>query len=146
MSKIAIDRRMALFYMYFLISCVAIGACGYFFVKRTGIVTPQHSAQTPQLSYYDLPQMTVSLGGGGSDGQIMLDVSLGVSSEDMTILEGYQPKITDKLTWYLSQESKYNITHPQSTEWFRDELLRQVNSVGAPVKVRTLRLKELVIM
>ena len=127
---------------------VALAVCGYYMADRIGLIkhpVPVAHGFISDMAYLDLPRMTVSLGGAGSV-HVRVDIALEVARKDIPTLEGFQPRITDKLNAFFSKVQLDEIEEPASMPFLRQEMLRQINSVTAPIPVHDLMLRQLVIM
>lgn len=127
---------------------IALAACGYYWVRSTAPVAhpaPIAHGFVTDMTYIDLPRMTVSLGAGGST-QVRVEISLEVARKDVAIVEKYQPQITDRLNRFFSKVSPDEIEEPNSLTLLRDDLLWQVNGTGMPVPVHDLMLKQMIVM
>jgi flagellar basal body-associated protein FliL len=127
---------------------MALAALGYYVVHKSSFVEG-HPAQATHsfasdLAYYDMPRMTIVVGGG--DVHMRIDMALEISKKDMQIVEGYQPRMTAKLNSFLSTLGSERVREAQMLPWLRAEMLAQVNSVGMPVPVHDLLFRQLVVM
>ena len=109
-------------------------------------VVPGHALFATDMAYYDLPHMTVAMAAGSAASHVRLDISLEIASKDVMIVEGFQPRMTDTLNRYLSHLRPDQIARPNAMPWLREELLKQVNSVGSPVPIHDLTFRQFVIM
>ncbi|MDR3424623.1 MAG: flagellar basal body-associated FliL family protein [Alphaproteobacteria bacterium] len=149
MSKNASRSRMVQIYVACVLLFVGLAACGYLVADQAGLIkhpAPVAHAFVSDMTYVDLPRMMVDVGSKDSSAQVQVDISLEIASKDKAILEGYQPRITDKINDFLSQEPPEEIARFSSTPWIRQELLRQVNGVGSPVPVYDVLLRQMLIL
>jgi len=127
---------------------VSLAALGYYVANKYSVtgVQPTPSARTfaTDLTYYDMPRMTISVGSGSV--HMRVDVALEVAKKDVSIVEGYQPRMTAKLNSYLSTLSPERMQEAKLLPWLRAEMLAQVNSVGIPVPIHDLLFRQLVVM
>ena len=137
---------------YFYVGCVCVflllATCGVYIADQTGVISRKSTLPPEEVSsvaYINLPRMTVSLGANGAV-LASVDISLEVSSKDVLKLMGYQPRYCDRLNGFLLSVRPEQLQNLASTPWMRQEMLYQINSVGAPARVHDLFLTNLVIM
>lgn len=128
---------------------VALAALGYYVANRYSLAAVQPPPEASRafatdLTYYDMPRMTITVGGG--DVHMRVDVALEVAKKDVSVVEGYQPRMTAKLSSYLSTISPERMQEAKLLPWLRAEMLAQVNSVGMPVPIHDLLFRQLVVM
>ena len=150
MSAPATKQRIVYFYIAYMTLFAILGLCSYFMANKAGLIgAPKPASNSPRVfisdvAYFDLPRMIVSIGAGGT--QMRVQISLEVARDDLPALEGYQPRITDRLNGYFSRLEPKELTRPGYLPFLRQEMLRQINDAGAPVPVHDLMLRQLVIM
>jgi flagellar basal body-associated protein FliL len=115
-------------------------------LQTTMQATPGKALFTTEMSYYDLPRMTVAMAEGPDAAHVRLDISLEIANKDKIVVEGYQPRMTDTLNHFLSTLRPEQLQRPNVLPWLREELLKQVNSVGSPAPVHDLTFRQFVIM
>jgi flagellar basal body-associated protein FliL len=153
-------KKISYFIPAYALLLAIMAVFGYYALRNdastgtlAGTQVASHGFHT-DLAYYDLPRMTVSIGGnnasnggGGSTApRVRVDISLEVASKDIRVIDGFQPRITDRLSNFLSQLTPEQIETPSSTTWLREQMLRQINAAGSPVPVHDLMFRQLVIM
>jgi hypothetical protein len=129
----------------------ALAIIGYYLADEVGLV--HHRAPLTQkfatdLAYYDLPRMMIGLNGNGEHGatHVRIDLSLEIAKKDVPILEGYQPRITDKVSDFLATISPDRMQEMQYMPWLHKEILKQVNASGSPAPVHDVILRQMLIM
>ena len=128
---------------------VVLSVFGYYMADRSGLI--RHAVPTvghgfvSDMAYFDLPRITMSFGSSNAT-HLRVDIALEVARKDIPALEGYQPRITDKLNVFFSKVPLREIEDPAAMPFLRQEMLRQINGVTAPVPVHDLMLRQLVIM
>jgi flagellar basal body-associated protein FliL len=134
-----------------------LAALGYYALENANFFsTPEANASHgfhSDLAYYDLPRMTIAVGSGGEPGgggaiapRVRIDIALEVAIKDVRVIDGYQPRITDRLTTFLSHLTPDQIEQPGSMPWLHEQMLKQVNSAASPVPVHDLMFRQLVVM
>jgi flagellar basal body-associated protein FliL len=156
MKRNAEKSRLQLLYIASMAVLLALAAFGTYWVSEkelTPIAPPVPNKTEPDkaaniitnMAYLNLPRMTVSLGKGGTM-QVRMDISLEVAPEDLLVLEGYVPQIVDKLNAFFPKVKFEELDQPHAMFLFHKNMLWQVNSIGMPVTVKDLTLKNMILM
>jgi flagellar basal body-associated protein FliL len=139
--------RMAWVYAAIIAGFVVLAAYGGFILVGAGKTPPQNQQiAVVEKTYYKLPSIVVDMTGSGKSSRVQFDISLEVARTDMRILEGYQPRITERLNDYLSNAHFDAFNHRNSLVRMRQEMLQEVNNAGAPVTVYDLILRKIIVM
>jgi hypothetical protein len=121
--------------------------CGYY-LSYQSTAAHRHDAVThnftTDLTYYDMPRMTILLGGGAQT-QVRLDLSLEVAKKDVAVVEGFQPRIADRLNGLFLHINPDDFRSSTDLPWLRQQMLSQVNN-ATPVPIHDLLLRQMVIM
>jgi len=126
-----------------------LAALGYYAMDKTGMV--MHAVRVKQdfatdLTYQDLPRMTVTLHGDSSGMHVRLDLSLEVAKKDVRVIDGYQPRMLDRLNGFFGSVDPERLRQTRFMPWLHQEMLKQVNSVGSPAPVRDVVVRQMLIM
>jgi flagellar basal body-associated protein FliL len=149
MFKSASKSRLMQLYIFVLLVFAGLASCGYFFAEEAGLIkrpAPMTHKFVSEMAYIDLPRMIVDMGHKGSLSQVQVDISLEIADKDKYVVEGYKPLITDKINNFLANEKPEEIERISKMPWLRHEILRQINSAGAPVPVYDVFFREMFIM
>ena len=146
------NAKLSNFALSYTMVVTVLLVLGFYAAGRAGIIptelkhTAGHPSFATEMTYYDIPRMTVAMSSGGGGAHLRLDISLEVANKDRDVVEGYQPRITDKLNKYISTLRPDQLERPNAMPWLREELLKQINSVGSPVPIHDLMFRQFVIM
>jgi flagellar FliL protein len=97
--------------------------------------------------FYDLPDLLVNLNSTGRKASFLkISVSLEVESKgDVSRLQAVMPRIIDNFQVYLRELRVEDLRGSGGIYRLREELLARVNSAAAPVKVRDVLFKEMLV-
>lgn len=147
------NKRMILFVASYVAIFTALGLFGYMLLKQEQEIHQVAQVLATKkvvtdLSYYDLPRMTVAVNNveGGSSSRLRVDISLEVARKDMVYVTSLQPHITAKLREKLANITVDRDELAHSVPVIRADLLHAINSEVMPVPVHDLLFRELVIM
>ena len=116
--------------------------------KNKHIDRPKH-IENPffsDMTYMDLPRVNVALGKGIDTTHVRVNIALEVTKKDLPIIEGYQPRIMDKLSLYLGSLTPEQLRMAGTSSIMRQSLLQKANAAGAPVPIHDLFFEQIVIM
>jgi len=97
--------------------------------------------------FYDLQELLINLNTGGRKSRFLkIRVSLELASEaDKPKLEGVMPRIIDNFQTYLRELRIDDLKGSAGMYRLREELLIRVNAAAAPVKIKDVLFKEMLI-
>lgn len=97
--------------------------------------------------YYTLPEFLVNLNSGGKQTSFLkMTVILELESQlDVLSLEGDLPKLMDAFNTYLRELRSSDLSGSAGIQRLREELLLRANNSVAPVKVRDVLFKEIIV-
>ena len=97
--------------------------------------------------FYDLPDLLVNLNSSGRKASFLkISVSLELESQgDVPRLQAVMPRIIDNFQVYLRELRVEDLRGSAGIYRLREELLVRVNSAAAPVKVRDVQFKEMLV-
>ncbi|MDD3029193.1 MAG: flagellar basal body-associated FliL family protein [Alphaproteobacteria bacterium] len=146
--------RIVQFYAVAVLLLLCLLSAGYFFADRAlhasapqedvGIQSEAQKTFISDMTYVDLPRLTVSFGGGLSN--VQLDIALEVARDDIPVLEKYVPQIVDRFNAFFPHVPFENVREARFVFSLRQDLLRQVRSIGMPIPVHDLMLHKLLIL
>ena len=142
-------HRMRFYLVAYICVFAVLAVLGRYTALRIGFIKPpatEIQTFSTDLTYFDMPRMTVAVNGSQGTTKIRLDLSLEVSKKDMRYVERFQPRMTDRLTSYFEHADPILLTSVKSMPLLRADILRQINAVGMPVPVHDLLFREMVIM
>ena len=108
--------------------------------------TPLSKVIASDMTYYDLPRLSIALQKGDESAHMQMDIALEIPKNNLETIRGYEPRILDRLNSFFAKVSPSQIRRPDALPWLRSEVLNQVNSVGAPALVHAVLLRQLVII
>ena len=138
-------RKIIAIYVLTVMVLVSLTVCGYYYssyekIKKSTLNT---SGFSTDMAYYDLPRVNLTMGHNGAAAHIRVDISIEVSKKDMIIVQGYQPRIVDKLNIYLSNLDPAVMRRVSAAVQLRHDMLDEVNRIGMPVPVHDLLLRQM---
>lgn len=97
--------------------------------------------------YYSLPEFLVNLNSGGKQTSFLkMTVILELESQlDVLPLEGDLPKLMDSFNTYLRELRSSDLSGSAGIQRLREELLLRANNAVAPIKVRDVLFKEIIV-
>ena len=133
-----------------------IGAAVYFFggggseaVAEAGEHAPVTAVHLPSehTSFFSLPDIIVNIQTpDGTPAYLKLSVALEVDQPDaQTIIEPVLPRVIDQFQTYLRELRVEDIRGSAGVMRLKEELLRRVNFALAPLPVRDVLLKEMIV-
>lgn len=101
----------------------------------------------PPAVFFDLPDLLVNLNTTGRKASFLkLSVSLELShAEDLPKLQAVMPRIIDNFQVYLRELRVEDLRGSGGIYRLREELLARVNSAAAPVAIRDVLFKEMLV-
>jgi flagellar protein FliL len=104
-------------------------------------------AAVPVAVFFDLPDLLVNLNTTGRKASFLkLSVSLELErSDDLARLQAVMPRIIDNFQVYLRELRVEDLRGSSGIYRLREELLTRVNTAVAPVKVRDVLFKEMLV-
>jgi len=141
--------RIPLFVVFYAGVFAALALLSYFVAIRS--TAPQHIVSAKpytfatDFTYIDLPRMAVSVSGNNNMVHMQIDIALEVAKKDAPILDGYKPRLVDRLNRFFSKLRPSQVTSPDSLPWLRGELLKQVNDADLPVSVHAVWLQRFIV-
>ena len=118
---------------------------------QSGSATESAQEGVPQPArpgvFYDLPDLLVNLNSSGRKASFLkISVSLELESQsDVARLQAVMPRIIDNFQVYLRELRVEDLRGSAGIYRLREELLVRVNSAAAPVKVRDVLFKEMLV-
>ncbi|MGE5201536.1 MAG: flagellar basal body-associated FliL family protein [Acidobacteriota bacterium] len=124
------------------------GLLGKFLGSSAPESAGEAAAQPPRPGvFYDLPDLLVNLNSTGRKASFLkISVSLEVETQgDIPRLQAVMPRIIDNFQVYLRELRVEDLRGSGGIYRLREELLARVNSAAAPVKVRDVLFKEMLV-
>jgi len=146
MKKLHANR----FVIAYTIALLSLAAVGYYFeIYRPHAAV--HKAATQQyfstdLTYYDLPRISMNMKSSSKTGHVNIDISLEVAKKDAWRLEDFKSRITDRIVTYMYKQELDQMRPPKDIAWLHRDLLRVINTANQPVVVHDVLFRQFVIM
>ena len=156
-SKFGGKRRMIIFGGAGLLVVAATGGVLYF----TGIVGKLLGSKPPETAdaadapapppkpsvFFDLPDLLVNLNSTGRKASFLkISVSLDLEDQaDVARIQAVMPRIIDNFQVYLRELRVEDLRGSGGIYRLREELLARVNSAAAPLKVKDVLFKEMLV-
>ncbi|HMK68409.1 MAG TPA: flagellar basal body-associated FliL family protein [Stellaceae bacterium] len=116
---------------------------------ETAAASAQEAAPQPVKPgvFFDLPDLLVNLNSNGRRASFLkISVSLELESQaDVSRLQAVMPRVIDNFQVYLRELRVEDLRGSAGVYRLREELLVRVNSAAAPVKVRDVLFKEMLV-
>ena len=141
--------KIPLFIVFYTGLFVFVAVLSYFVASKRSEL--EHSKTSKAYSfatdfvYVDLPRISVSVNGGNDRVHMQIDLSLEVTKEDASILEGYRPRLVDQLNRFFGGLHPNQVTSARSLPWVRSEILKQVNHADLPIPVHAVWLQRFIV-
>ncbi|GAB6054242.1 flagellar basal body-associated FliL family protein [Magnetospira thiophila] len=103
--------------------------------------------QVEQAVFYDLPELLVNLSAGGRRPvYLKMRISLELATlAEQTQIEGVMPRVVDSFQVYLRELRMDDLQGSAGMYRLEEELLTRVNAAVAPIKVKDVLFKEMLI-
>ncbi|HSK42049.1 MAG TPA: flagellar basal body-associated FliL family protein [Arenibaculum sp.] len=98
--------------------------------------------------FYDLPDLLVNLDGAGGRRQNFLKISISIEvarQDDLNALDGVLPRIIDNFQVYLRELRLEDLRGSAGIYRLREELLMRVSRAAAPVEIRDVLFREMLV-
>lgn len=147
-------KKLVLFIVLPLLLLVGGGAAVYFsgvLDVLAGSGEPAASAEPAPAGpgvFYDLPDLLVNLNSTGNRRQNFLKISVSIEiarQEDVPALEKVLPRIVDNFQVYLRELRLDDLRGSAGIYRLREELLMRITAAAAPVKVKDVLFREMLV-
>lgn len=129
-----IDRRDLLFLLVYFGFLILMGVLAYTFGSDKIKQNVLQNSNIP--TSYEAPSLTVNISSVSTRvGSLKMEMSLKVASKDTENLKAYMPRIVDRLHSCMARSSVEEVTNNHSFALFRENLLREMNTVSGPVRI-----------
>ena len=150
-AAIAPPRKLNKFLVGYALSLVTLALLAYLFTSRHDTAADGGSllkTYASDVSYVNLPRVSLNVGSGSGahPGRLRMDLSLEVDKKYAAQLEGYVPRITEKLADYTRTLDFDEISQPQAAQLIRKFLIEQANTAGSPVPVLNVLFRQYIII
>jgi len=104
-------------------------------------------ATPPEITYYDLPDLIVNIqSADGTPAYLKLSTSLELDRpEEKAGITAMMPRIVDQFQGYLRELRIDDLKGSAGVLRLKEELLRRINAVAQPYRVRDVLLKEMIV-
>jgi len=136
------DRSDLLFLLVYFAFLIAMGFFAYSFGSDK---IRQNTLQNQNAPVnYAAPSLTVNIASVTTHvGSVKMEMSLKVATKDTENLKSYMPRIMDRLHSCMARSSVGEISDRYSFSLFRENLLREMNTVSGPVKIMDIYVTKL---
>lgn len=145
-------RKINFFIVGYVLAFVILAFVGYKLSDNEQVTTAYHKMVTREyfetdLAIYDLPRINVNLTGiDGKTARVRIDISLEVAKADMARLDGFRPRITDKVISYMRSQNIDEITPPEAMRDLHESLLKVVDGASRPIPVHDVIFRQFLVM
>lgn len=104
-------------------------------------------ATPPNVTYYDMPDIIVNIQGADSaPAYLKLSVSLELDNpEEKAGITALAPRVVDQFQSYLRELRIDDLKGSAGVVRLKEELMRRINAVAAPYRVRDVLLKQMIV-
>ena len=150
-SSIARNQQVAIFLIAYFSAVGIIAWAGYYFyadytLHAEHVRLKQNERHQSDLTYVDLPRISVSLSSEGGSGTVRMDITLEVEGKYATQVEGFRPRIMDRLIHYTKTLSYDDLARPKSIIWLKPDMLQEVRSASSPAPVKDIIFREFIVL
>lgn len=130
------------------------GGGGYYAVSSGMILAPESQVaeakaepedDLPDIAYVEMDPLTISLAPGSANRHLRFRTHIEVPREYEADVELVKPRITDVMNSYLRALETADIESPSALIRIRSQLLRRIQVVTGPGRVRDLLIMEFVL-
>jgi len=121
------------------------GAGGYFFFMKPKADPHAEAAKPKQVSFVDLPELTINLSTAASERQQFLKVKIALEVGDAKVAEEIKPvmpRVLDTFQVYLREMRANDLDGSAAMYRLKEELMRRVNVAIHPAKIDAVLFKE----
>ncbi|MEX2649291.1 MAG: flagellar basal body-associated FliL family protein [Alphaproteobacteria bacterium] len=107
----------------------------------------EHAGEAPAIMFFDLPDLLVNLNTSGRQNSFLkIQVALELDAEaDTTLLTTLMPRIVDSFQVYLRELRPEELKGSEGLYRLKEELLIRVNKAAAPVQVRDVLFRSVLV-
>jgi hypothetical protein len=145
-------HKITLFLSAYILALGIFAWTGYYFYadytmhSRLQNPTMSNHFQT-DIAYVDLPRITLTLPASAmGEGNIRMDITLEVENKYAAQVEGFRPRIADKLIHYTRSLNYKDLARPNSTLWLKPDMLSIVNNVSDSVPIRNIIFRQFLVL
>jgi flagellar protein FliL len=137
-----------------LVVLIGAAAGAYFFFfsgedkdKKKDSKESSDTAAVEKPVFYEMQEILVNLTTGtGKPSFLKMKVTLELSKqEDVPVIEGYMPRITDSFNTYLRELRPSDLSGSAGLYRMREELIVRLNQEVAPAKVNNILFREILV-
>lgn len=144
--------HIALFLLAY-VSAFAISAwAGYYFYADYALHKVHHKEAETQrfqsdMAYVDLPRISVTLSSAnGHAGTVRMDVTLEVENKYVAQVQGFRPRIADRLIRYAQTLNYDDLAAAKSIVWLKPDMLQEIQDSGTPAPIRDIIFREFIVL
>ena len=155
LNKLLGKRKLILIGAAGLLLLLGAGAIATYFLTRhspaeatmTADAAPPIPATPPQVTFYDVPEILVNIQtADGTQAYLKLGLSLELDADtEKAGIQVLMPRLVDQFQSYLRELRLEDLKGSAGIARIKEELLRRVNVVAAPYRVRDVLLKEMIV-
>ena len=139
------DNRVLLFAILYMTVLIGLAFFAYSFVEEN-FDEMRSLAPSEKHGFYELPSFTVDVAASGSNtNSVHMEVSLKVNPRDIVKLQGYLPRIIDRIQTYMNTLRSEELRAFSNFTLLHEDLMLQLNKVSGPVRIMGIIIRRLVI-
>lgn len=145
-------RRINFFIVGYWLAFFLLALTGYY-MSEAKVAKTYHNFLTngyfaTDLAMYDLPRINMDLttDDGGRKTRVRMDISLEVAKKDMLRIEGYKPRITDRIIMYMHSQNFEGVSPPEVMRRLHENLLSVIAASSEPVAVHDIIFRQFVVL
>jgi len=144
--------RISRFIVAYVTVLAMLSIIGYYYAGASSN-KPDHAPSarsdnyfSTDLAFFDLPSITLNLGGEDGTSHIDLDVSLEVAKKDMRRIEDFGPRIADRILFTMRRQHTDQLQTQKDMAKLHTEMLNDLNTNVMPIPIHDVIFRKLVIM
>ena len=99
------------------------------------------------VTFVDLPRLNLVVPSAhGSRGRLRMDITLEIDKKYALMLQGYTPRISERIESYAQAINIEDVTPPKATQQLRQDLLQEAATGGFPVPIIDVIFRQFVML
>lgn len=139
-------RHLVLFLIIYLSTLFVAASISYLVGNKNINLTHSFFSNARGTVMVNIPRARMDLAKvSGSSNSVRMDISLEVADKDVERLEGYLPRIMDRIQTHMLTVRPQEIKDGKGLQWLRDDLAWEANLVSGPVRIKSINFRDLIV-